>query len=553
MRRTAAAFLLLILASLAKPAPAQVRQFPYDARVETGSVLVRSGPGQKYYPTGRLNRGDRVTVIRHDIGGWYVIVPPAGSFSWIRADAVDRRDDHHGVLTDDNVIVRVGSALEDSRDVFQLRLSTGAAVEIIGEKTFSTESGWVRMYKITPPRGEWRWIPGHAVVPIDPTVRRQMDQDPYSVPSFARRPSEVSATKASSGPELKPDRPQTDKSKQSRRGAAANGGVRQSGPSPFDVSRDRRRLDALDERFREIIDQQMSQWEFSQLREEYIALQHEASHPAVASQIDLRLDAIERYERIKADYDGFIQLTSETQRRDAQLEALQDQKLQQAVGTSESPAAAPASRKQMPQAPVRGTGTGARYVVPQPRQRPSTPYPRYVVPRRQAPQPPTAPGNTYRPNNLRRTPVSASGLRSVPRPPYDFGRSSAVLPRQPSRRPRASWPRLPLGASRQNPNRPQAARMTAQPARMPAQSGSRPPMIAAGIVQRAIAPAPGSPAHVLLEPSGRILAYLQAAPGVDLEAHLGQSMGLFGRRTKSRDLQADVIIVSGLTPVRLQR
>ena len=78
-----------------------------------------------------------------------------------------------------------------------------------------------------------------------------------------------------------------------------------------------------------------------------------------------------------------------------------------------------------------------------------------------------------------------------------------------------------------------------------------PPLDGAGIVQRAATASPNGPRHVLLAPNGRILAYLQADRGVNLDAFVGRSMGIIGARRLQPDLQTDLIIVRGMVPVRL--
>jgi len=92
----------------------------------------------------------------------------------------------------------------------------------------------------------------------------------------------------------------------------------------------------------------------------------------------------------------------------------------------------------------------------------------------------------------------------------------------------------------------------------PVTAGSGGPVIpgafdGAGVIQRAAAASPGMPRHVLLAPSGRVLAYLQAAPGVNLDQFAGQSMGLIGPRAFHPQLNADVLTVQRLAPVRLKR
>jgi hypothetical protein len=56
---------------------------------------------------------------------------------------------------------------------------------------------------------------------------------------------------------------------------------------------------------------------------------------------------------------------------------------------------------------------------------------------------------------------------------------------------------------------------------------------------------------VLLAPNGRILAYLQADRGVNLDAFVGRAMGILGSRAYHPELQTDLIVVRGMIPVRL--
>src|SRR5690349_18957580 len=132
MHRISMPLILLWLAAVS--APAADHKFPYEATIDVAEEYVRSGPGQKFYPTSKLRRGERVTVHRHDPGGWFMISPPEGSFSWIQADHVRHKHEGAGVLTQNNVIVRVGSQYNDERDWYQRELNKGDEVEILGEK-----------------------------------------------------------------------------------------------------------------------------------------------------------------------------------------------------------------------------------------------------------------------------------------------------------------------------------------------------------------------------------------------------------------------------------
>ena len=74
---------LLVAVGLFCSSAAYAQQFPYLAYVTAGQAYVRSGPGQRYYPTGQIPEGFAVEVYRHDSKGWCAIRPPAGSFSWV--------------------------------------------------------------------------------------------------------------------------------------------------------------------------------------------------------------------------------------------------------------------------------------------------------------------------------------------------------------------------------------------------------------------------------------------------------------------------------------
>src|SRR5262249_17853425 len=150
--------------------------FPYETTIEAEETYVRSGAGSKYYPTGKLQRGDKVVVHRHDPGGWFMIAPPPGSFSWVPAKYVERSAPDRGTVKNNNVGARVGSFESDIREVFQRPLARGDEVHILGEKMLAPEAGagpaelW---YRIEPPRGEWRWVSGQAIAPLP----RQGNQD----------------------------------------------------------------------------------------------------------------------------------------------------------------------------------------------------------------------------------------------------------------------------------------------------------------------------------------------------------------------------------------
>ena len=142
-----------------------VSSFPYVAEITGDNVYIRSGPGGDHYPTGKLNKGAKVTVVDSE-SGWSRIVPPPGSFSWISKQYVRIEPDNAdtGTVTGNAVRVYVGS---DSwplmRSASQLKLDRGEKVKLLGEQ----EGGY---YKIAPPVGAYRWVSSQYTRPVAPIV-----------------------------------------------------------------------------------------------------------------------------------------------------------------------------------------------------------------------------------------------------------------------------------------------------------------------------------------------------------------------------------------------
>jgi len=122
------------------------------AEVTGQNVYVRSGDSTNHYPVGKLNAGDRVTIVGES-GEWFEILPPEGSFSLISGQYVDSMDNKKGIVNGDNVRVRAGSSVAEFaklKYVVQLKLSKGAEVTILEENP----DGFL---KIKPPIGVTLW------------------------------------------------------------------------------------------------------------------------------------------------------------------------------------------------------------------------------------------------------------------------------------------------------------------------------------------------------------------------------------------------------------
>ena len=466
-------------------APGQERRFPYTAIVDVDEEPVRSGNGPKFYVTGLVTRGTQVQVHRHDPGGWYMIAPPEGSFSWIRMEHVQKSAPDLGTVTANDVLVRVGSALSDDVGVYQTKLSRGATVQILGQQTFPSESGPVPMYKIAPPPREFRWIAGKAVVSAD-APRPSFAQ---SVPAGSM-PKKILPVEeeefASDPPPLKPPGAVVERPL-----------VKSARPEPLttpidtsaaEVSDFRQRLAEVDDRFRDMIKLQPPTWDLAALEQSYQQLEADAGHPVSATQLKLRLDAVARYAKIRQDWEEVTRLTSETRARDIQLLSMAGQ----GPTIQSQPGPLPAG---VVQAGSPGTGT--------------------LQP------PPALPG-----------PLSP-----------DAQLMAAQLQQQ------AEQTGLPVSQSAGVPQ-PQQSLGPPPPTAAPAAAGVA-RFAGAGVLQRG-PNVPGAAPFVLVSLDNRLLAHLIPVPGLDLTPHVGRQFAVIGERTWRQDLQADVITVRQLQPVRLR-
>ena len=348
--------LLMTIGALAAPLHAAPRvKFPYEATIEAPEVYVRSGSGKQYYPTGKLRRGDTVVVHRHDPGGWFMIAPPAGSFSWVLGKHVQKTAANRGTITTNNVIVRVGSFESDIREVWQRKLSQDDVVHIIGEKMLAPEKGsgpaelW---YRIEPPRGEWRWIEGQAVAP-PPSSQRQSSDDPFDAPLAPDLSDSRGHSNSSQRPRRSPpvqraedDAPSFqkpvedsldreydsgDSNSEAKTGSSlgARPLVRKKMKSTSTKLVARKQdsilsdLDRLDARFQSILEQSPLEWDFDQLEHDYQELRGETDSANLQQMIDTRLVRIAGYRRTQGEEQELARVQDETARRDAELAEVQ--------------------------------------------------------------------------------------------------------------------------------------------------------------------------------------------------------------------------------------
>lgn len=481
----------------------QDRQFPYDAVVVEDGVYMRSGNKERFYPTGRLAKGRRVTVHRHDPGGWYMIAPPEGSFSYIPKKYVRIVGNGIGEVSDEGVVAWVGTEFGKEATVFQRRLSVGQQVQVIGEAEIEIDKdrGPETMLKIIPPRREYRWVPGRALVAVDQAggVR--------GVDPFQGR-TESQPRSAPAGNQFLGDRPVRRRSNGRRDLQMGNN---KTTIDPARLNADRARLDELDATFRAIIRRPKSEWDFAELEAGYLQLQQNAAHPALASQVNLRLPALARYKRTKRQYDEFLSLTSATTQRDRELTRM----------TSGVNVVAPPATEILPAPPGR-TDTVTRYGE--------------TVPVR----PPTLPraGN-------------GNGGQTLAAPAANLPQTGPIVPEpvaEPSPYPnRKAGPIDPIFDP--PPEKP-VVKQEPVPPGMTRVPQRHPRFVGAGIIQESTDL--DVPKYVLLTPQGKILAYLEGVGDFDLSKHVTYAMGIEGDRFHSDKLKADFIKVRGVAPVALK-
>jgi uncharacterized protein YgiM (DUF1202 family) len=162
-----------------EPNLADAPSYPYDALITGDRVKIRSGPGTNFYHCGFLNKGDRVTVVARQFS-WSRIVPPAGTFSWIAEQYVQKDPDNPGIgiVTGNSVRVYAGSDYERAMysTTKQGLLDKGEKVKLLGEQA----DGY---YKIAPPSFAYLWVSTQYTEPVPNLV-----QTPPSTPATAVEP-----------------------------------------------------------------------------------------------------------------------------------------------------------------------------------------------------------------------------------------------------------------------------------------------------------------------------------------------------------------------------
>jgi uncharacterized protein YgiM (DUF1202 family) len=134
-------------------------KFNFAGTINANAVYVRSGPGENYYATMKLDQGAAVTVVGIKFD-WLKVTPPDGSYSYVAKQYVTKTGEGKGVVERSDLNVRAGSVLNDLKTTVQTKLDQGMEVKILGEKD--------EYWKIAPPAGTFLYIKKEFVTPGKP-------------------------------------------------------------------------------------------------------------------------------------------------------------------------------------------------------------------------------------------------------------------------------------------------------------------------------------------------------------------------------------------------
>lgn len=155
----------------AAPRPgANAEQKKQVMAVTASKVEVRSGPGEGFYATSELLRGQGVIVLRESARnkGWLEIEPPQHSFSWVNARFVKKTSEREGMVYADQASpapILAGSRVVDAEPSVEVaKAERGTLLAILGPEIHSKKGtgAWI---PVQPLSTEVRYIPASAVGP----------------------------------------------------------------------------------------------------------------------------------------------------------------------------------------------------------------------------------------------------------------------------------------------------------------------------------------------------------------------------------------------------
>jgi SH3-like domain-containing protein len=156
----------------------------FQGQINANSVYVRSRASEDAYPTMKLSRGMKITVIGIK-GQWLKIEPPEGSFAYVPKSFVIMRGDGTVGRMNREWMAKAGSDLNDLAAQPIATVHEGEDVTIIGQHN--------EYFKIKPPKESYLWINKQFVDPVREVVRAA---PPVPQPQVKEEPAVPAAPKA---------------------------------------------------------------------------------------------------------------------------------------------------------------------------------------------------------------------------------------------------------------------------------------------------------------------------------------------------------------------
>ncbi|HEY2584326.1 MAG TPA: SH3 domain-containing protein [Tepidisphaeraceae bacterium] len=129
----------------------------FQGEVNANSVFIRSRGSEDAYPTMKLNKGDKITVVGIR-GQWLKIEPPEGSFAYVAKSYVELHGDGTVGRVTHDTLAHVGSQINAMAAVAMANVHEGDSLQIVGQ--------WNEYFKVKPPAGSYLFINKQFVDPV---------------------------------------------------------------------------------------------------------------------------------------------------------------------------------------------------------------------------------------------------------------------------------------------------------------------------------------------------------------------------------------------------
>lgn len=305
--------------------------FPYEVRAASADVPLRCGPGDSFYVTELLGRGDLLTVYRQTPGGWLAVRPPEASYSLLAARYARATSEQDVMeVVDDHAVSWVGSTDTQPDDLkWQVRLKAGERVVVLGEQACQTYAGGpVELhYRIAPPAGEFRWIHERDVrhasqVKIEEPAARsdiqltnfrvvveETEDSPPDDGFVARRPRTATTNAPTTNAPTADDPNQDDTAPndhrerpRSRRTAVRDRATRQADMPPLNAAEFEARRRDLDVRLSLMVAKPIADWHFDELSDEVSELIARGGTTVDRGRAQLLAEKLDEFEQLHARY-----------------------------------------------------------------------------------------------------------------------------------------------------------------------------------------------------------------------------------------------------------